>query len=439
MPCEIQLSVSKAPPATTSTPETGTPSAWLSRKVSLRTQSATERCRTAAPLPCPSTSTPSGVQSWGTVHPPAASCRSVPALAVTEKSAGLLAIHGLPAPGLLADLASEVETLERELDGARPLAVVAGREAFAHVVVELRLAEDGQPGQEVARRDLLAGRHHLTGLDPVDQEREVETAEVVADGLGGGGTEQVGEDLALATLLAGLELDLAAEHLDGRLEVDDPGHGLVLALTGRPVERRRGHGLGTRDGEAGADTGALVDRGRLTEVAGEARQDLDQVVGHLGDERRLLADHGDLVLELRGVVGPDLGPESVLQRGDDPTAVGVVLRVRAGHHEGVERQPQDVAPDLDVALLHHVEHRDLDPLGEVGQLVDRDDSSVAARDQAEVDRLGVTEVAALGHLHRVDVADQVGDGRVGCGELLRVPLVAVPPLDRQLVAELVGP
>ena len=139
------------------------------------------------------------------------------------------------------------------------------------------------------------------------------------------------------------------------------------------------------------------------------------------------------------VVGADLGAEPVLERRDDPAAVGVVLGVRAGHDEHVERQPQDVAADLDVALLHHVEHRDLDALGEVGQLVDRDDAAVAARDQPEVDRLRVAERAALGHLHRVHVADQVGDAGVRRGQLLGVPLVAVPPLDRQVVAELGGP
>ena len=156
----------------------------------------------------------------------------------------------------------------------------------------------------------------------------------------------------------------------------------------------------------------------------------------VGDQVGLLPDHRHLVVELGRVVGADLGAEPVLQRRDDPAAVGVVLGVGAGHHEHVERQPQHVAADLDVALLHHVEHRDLDPLGEVGQLVDRDDAAVAARDQPEVDGLRVAEVAALGHLHRVDVADQVGDAGVGGGELLGVPLVAVAPRHGQVVAEL---
>ncbi len=174
--------------------------------------------------------------------------------------------------------------------------------------------------------------------------------------------------------------------------------------------------------------------GGLAQLAGEAGQDLDEVVRHVGDQVGLLADHRDLGVELGRVVGADLGAEAVLERGDDAAAVGVVLGVGAGHHEDVERQPQHVAADLDVALLHHVEHRDLDPLGEVGQLVDRHDAAVAARDQAEVDGLRVTQGAALGDLHRVDVADQVGDRGVGGGQLLGVPVAAVAPLDRQVVA-----
>ncbi len=160
------------------------------------------------------------------------------------------------------------------------------------------------------------------------------------------------------------------------------------------------------------------------------------MVGHLGDQLGLLADHRHLVVELDRVVRADLGAEAVLERGDDPTAVGVVLRVRARHDERVQRQSQHVAADLDVALLHHVEHRDLDPLGEVGQLVDRDDPAVRPRDQPEVDRLGVTEAATFRDLHRVDVADQVRDARVRGGQLLGVPLVAVPPRDAQVVAVL---
>ena len=135
-------------------------------------------------------------------------------------------------------------------------------------------------------------------------------------------------------------------------------------------------------------------------------------------------------------MGAHLRAEPVLERGDDPAAVGVVLGVGAGHQQQVQRQPHPVAADLDVALLEHVEQRHLDPLGQVGQLVDAEDAAVGARDQAVVDGLRVTQRAALGHLDRVDVADQVADAGVRGGQLLAEPVAAVQPADRGGVAVL---
>ena len=153
----------------------------------------------------------------------------------------------------------------------------------------------------------------------------------------------------------------------------------------------------------------------------------------------LLADDAHLGIEFARVVGADLGAETVLERGDDPAAVGVVLRVGTGHHEDVQWQPQGVAAHLDVPLLHDVEHRDLDALGEVGQLVDRDDAAVRARNEPEGDGLGIAEGAAFGHLDRIDVTDEVGDAGVRGGEFLGIALTAVPPRHRQFVAEFGGP
>ena len=55
-----------------------------------------------------------------------------------------------------------------------------------------------------------------------------------------------------------------------------------------------------------------------------------------------------------------------------------------------------------------------------------------------MDGLGVAERATLGHLHRVDVADEIADGRVRGRELLAVALAAVTPCNGQAVAELAG-
>ena len=120
-----------------------------------------------------------------------------------------------------------------------------------------------------------------------------------------------------------------------------------------------------------------------------------------------------------------------------PAPVGVVLGVGRGHQQHVEGQADAVAPDLDVALLEHVEQADLDALGQVGQLVDGEDAPVGAGDEAVVEGELVGQVAALGHLDGVDLADEVGDRGVGRGQLLAEAVGAVHPLDRRVVA-LVG-
>ena len=135
-------------------------------------------------------------------------------------------------------------------------------------------------------------------------------------------------------------------------------------------------------------------------------------------------------------MGPDLGAEAVLERRDDPAAARVVLRVGGRDHEQVERQADREAADLDVALLEDVEQADLDPLGQVRQLVEREDPAVGTRDEAVVEGQLVRQVAALGDPDRVHLADQVGDRDVGGRELLRVAAVPVDPVDRGDVAAL---
>ena len=140
------------------------------------------------------------------------------------------------------------------------------------------------------------------------------------------------------------------------------------------------------------------------------------------------------IVGLERVVRADLRAEAVLQRRDDAPAVRVVLRVGGGEQHEVERELDLVAADLDVAFLEHVEQTDLDALREVGQLVDREDAAVRARHHAVVERQLVGEIAAFGDLDRVDLADQVGDRRVGRGELLAVATAAMHPFDRRVVA-----
>jgi len=136
-------------------------------------------------------------------------------------------------------------------------------------------------------------------------------------------------------------------------------------------------------------------------------------------------------------VRPDLAADAVLEGRDDLAPGRVVLGVRAEDEQHVERQAHGVALDLDVALLHHVEERDLHLAGQVGQLVHREDAAVGARQQAVVDRPLVRQRGAeAGGLDGVDVADDVGHRGVGRRQLLDVTMFARQPGDGRGLAAL---
>ena len=295
----------------------------------------------------------------------------------------------------------------------------------------------GQAGRRRRSAQQVVGRHQVTRLDAAalgelgQQAAQVRVAERGAEGLGGRPAQQVIEHLLLPALLADLELDLAAQRADDGGQVADPGHRL---LARRVIAARR-----TAEARARASAAAIANRADTPDrasTAGEARTSRVNLAitwircsgstapgswpsQAISASWRISASSASSDTR---VVGADLGAEPVLERRDDPAPVGVVLRVGAGHEDQVERQPQRVAADADVALLEHVEQRHLDPLGQVGQLVQAEDAPVGPRHQAEVDGLRVAEGPALGHLDRVDVADQVADAGVRGGQLLAVPV-----------------
>jgi hypothetical protein len=84
-------------------------------------------------------------------------------------------------------------------------------------------------------------------------------------------------------------------------------------------------------------------------------------------------------------------------------------------------------------ILEDVQQADLDPFGEVRELVDGEDPPVHAGDEPVVEGQLVGEVAPFGHFDRVDLADEVSDGGVRGGQLLPVAVGAVDPRDRGLV------
>ena len=272
--------------------------------------------------------------------------------------------------------------------------------------------------------DQVAGLDDVALGDQVGEAGQVQPGQPGPERLGGGRPQQVGEDLDLPALLTALELDLAAQRAGHRHGVADPGHRVAsrrAGRTGAARTRRRSRRPRSRTGPRRPERASTAGDSRTARVKRASTS-----ITCSGHRRATSAASCrisvDLQLEVERVVGADLGAEPVLERGDDPAAVGVVLRVGAGHQQQVQRQPQLVAADLDVALLEHVEQRHLDALGQVGQLVDGEDAAVGPRHQAEVDGLRVAQGAALGHPDRVDVADQVADAGVRGGQLLAVPL-----------------
>ena len=93
------------------------------------------------------------------------------------------------------------------------------------------------------------------------------------------------EDLVLATLLAHLELDLAAQRRQARRQVADPRDGLVLAGAAR---RGAARAPAMPSAAATANRAETPERwstaDELAQLVGEPRDDLEQVVRHLGDQ-----------------------------------------------------------------------------------------------------------------------------------------------------------
>jgi hypothetical protein len=108
-------------------------------------------------------------------------------------------------------------------------------------------------------------------------------------------------------------------------------------------------------------------------------------------------------------------------------AVGAVL---------VERQADLVAADLHVALFEHVEESHLDARGEVGQLVDREDAAVGARHETIMYRFLIGKITPFGHFDRIDFTHQIGNGNIGGCQFFAVSGIAIDPLNRRVIAQL---
>ena len=108
--------------------------------------------------------------------------------------------------------------------------------------------------------------------------------------------------------------------------------------------------------------------------------------------------------------------DAVFERRNNFPARRVVFGIRGENKQHVQRQPQRIAFNLYIALLHDVEEANLNFSCEIRQFVDGEDTAIRARQKAIVDRQLVGKIAAAASCsNRVHIADNIGDRHVRRG------------------------
>src|SRR5688500_17879544 len=127
----------------------------------------------------------------------------------------------------------------------------------------------------------------------------------------------------------------------------------------------------------------------------------------------------------------NLAANPVLEWCDDLAARRVILWICGKAQKNIERKPHRIAFYLDVAFLHDVEQTDLNLSGEIGKLVQREDSPIRAGQHSVMDRQLVGEdVTAACCLDGIDVTDDVGHRDVRRSQLFYESAVALEPGNR---------
>src|SRR6266852_2455388 len=210
------------------------------------------------------------------------------------------------------------------------------------------------------------------------------------------------------------------------------------------VSQRATLGIGNyvfrgRDGKPLAHSGALVDLLVLARDESDALDHFLYILRNMQSDAltlnpRFLRGDGNSFFDGRRIMRADFRSDAVFERRDDLAARRVVLGVGAEDDGDVERQPNRVALNLDVAFLHDVEQADLNLSREVGEFVDSKDAAVGAGQQSIVDGEFAGEfVSAARGFNGIDVADQIGDCHIGRGQLFYVAIFRSEPGNRSRV------
>ena len=75
-------------------------------------------------------------------------------------------------------------------------------------------------------------------------------------------------------------------------------------------------------------------------------------------------------------MGANDAADAVLQRRDDPPAIGVILGIGAEDQADIQIQTNGIAANLHIALFQHIEQPHLNPRRQIRQLIDREKPTI---------------------------------------------------------------
>ena len=149
---------------------------------------------------------------------------------------------------------------------------------------------------------------------------------------------------------------------------------------------------------------------------------------------RVLLGDPDPDLTGQRIVGANHTANAVLQGSHQPAPIGVVLGIGTENHAQIQLQPDGKPADLHITFLEDVEQTHLNLGAQVRKLVHAEDAAMASGHQSEVKNVLTGEMLPLGVLDQVDLADQIGNRHVRCGQLLVVAVLPPDPLHRTPVS-----
>src|SRR2546429_9749408 len=206
-------------------------------------------------------------------------------------------------------------------------------------------------------------------------------AENTADG---GANEFVRDSVRALEFALVFELHLAGDGGKGGVNVGDARDDGVFAVARRSLFGAADETLQSRDGQALADAGAAIHALVLARLESDFFHHLPKVRWHVNLLSGIAAYPGFLrgdghsFLDGCGVVRANFGANPVFERGDNFATRGVILGIGGEDDEHVERQPQRVALNLEVAVLHDVLEAGLNFSRFVSEVVKGKDASGCA-------------------------------------------------------------